>query len=111
MGIHCGAKRHPEALAYVVTEVQGGTLRVYLDRAWAETFDGNPHLAVRIDMPRLAGLQANGNGAAKISGFAGSESEFAINSAWKINASGRLDTFKLAINGSGEAYFDTLAAG
>ena len=100
----------PDALAHVVTEVQDGTLRVSLDHPWAASFYGNPHLAVRIDMPRLAGLQAHGGGAAKISGFAGGESAFAVDGAWKMNASGRLDTLKLVINGAGEASFDTLAA-
>jgi len=100
----------PEALAHVVTEVQGGTLRVFLDRLWGASFDGDLHLAARISVPRPAGLQAHGGGAAKISGFAGGETAFAIDGAWKINAGGRLDTLKLVINGSGEASFDTLAA-
>jgi hypothetical protein len=90
--------------------VQDGTLRVSLDRSWGASFGGNPHLAGRIDMPRLTGLQTQGGGAARISGFAGGETAFAINGAWKISASGRLDTLKLVINGEGEASFDTLAA-
>jgi hypothetical protein len=100
----------PEALAHVATEVQDGTLRVSLDRSWGGSLDGNPHLRVRIYMPRLAGLQAHGSGAAKISGFAGGGTAFAIDGAWKIDASGRLDTLKLVINGAGEASFDRLAA-
>jgi hypothetical protein len=100
----------PEALAHIVTQVQNGTLCLSLDRPWGGFFDGDPHLAARIDMPRLAGLQAKGSGDARISGFAGGESAFTIDGAWKINASGRLGALKLVINGSGEAAFDTLVA-
>jgi hypothetical protein len=100
----------PGALPHLVTEVKDGTLRVSLDRFWSAFFDGDPHLAARITVPRLAGLEAHGGGGAKISGFAGGESTFDINGDWKLNASGRLDTIKLVINGAGEATFDRLAA-
>ncbi len=65
---------------------------------------------MRISLPRLAGLHVNGNGTANLAGFAGGESTFDIKGSWKIQASGRLNTYKLIINGSGEASFDALAA-
>lgn len=105
-----GVAADPEALAHIVTEVQDGTLRVSLDRAWSASFNGDPQLAVRIRMPRLTSLQAHGSGTANLSGFAGGESSFAISGSWKIKASGRLNTLKLLISGSGEASFDALAA-
>jgi putative autotransporter adhesin-like protein len=97
-----------EGLDELRTRVADGTL--VIDTQSRFFWMRNPEVKVRITVPELQRLVANGAVKASLNGYAGGETALVLSGAGDIEASGTVDTLRVMVNGAGNLDLRHLAA-
>lgn len=90
-------------LSRLETEVHGDTLRIKTRRKDWVAIGTSPRLTVRIGVPSLATLKAQGGNDIRVSGFDGGDTRIRLEGATNLVAQGRLDELRVFMAGAGHA--------